>query len=90
MEKIDFLIRKVGHGFIESGAEELREAPVACVMVTRQGGIHAVVIKTRMIIAPPGVYGKARGVEREVIDGLTKGSVGVALMGAEFDEDAGT
>jgi len=80
-------IGDIRQGLIEGHAQECREGFVPTV-VFEDVPVDGLLVMGGVGIAEPRVDGKAARGEVQFLDGLTKGAVGDAVLGAEFDEDA--
>jgi len=88
VEEVDGGWGEGGGGGIEGGGEESGEAGIEGVVVGAEGVEDFRAVVAGVGVALPGVDGGGLGVEVQGGDGLAEGTIGVAGVGAQFDEGA--
>ncbi len=86
VQKIDRLIAKLCHGIIKAHAQQIRKLPVVELVVAENFFVNFFAVESGVFIALPVVDGIAKGAEATFLDGLAKGEIRFAPVGAELDD----
>ncbi len=87
MEKIDRAIHKMRQGIIKCALDQTRKAAVFGVVVTTERVEHVLTVKASLFIPLPRINGIAARIDVQVLYGLTKRTVRIAVLCSQFDDE---
>jgi hypothetical protein len=87
VKQVDGAVAKSAQCFVKGAAQERGELWVIRLIIRLHLLIDALIVVSGLIIPLPGIDGVGGGIESQSLDGLTKGEVGMPVVGTQLHKE---